>query len=211
MKPPKITFIKEYEQLVRRYEACKKSRGSGNNLLPLLSQAIPFFCLVCARLVPHCAVKRIISWCNAQDLVSKYLLGCVTVTMQHVLNTTWNQSAFSSLGTEKDGEKQKFPVLPQTAHTRMDFPEHVWCDRVKIFIVLPPHHAGQKLDKPLSGPWNRLSFLCSLSCRFMEIRMISKQEAERFSADCGEIILRNDCCSKITMFLYRHESSKLAH
>lgn len=69
---------------------------------------IPFFCLDCAHVGPHCAVKRMFSWCNAQDLVSKYLPGCGAVTMQRVLNTTWNQSTFSSLGTlVEDGEKQK--------------------------------------------------------------------------------------------------------
>lgn len=176
-------------------------------LLPLFSQAVPFFCLECTRLGPHWAVKWTISWCNVQDTVSKYLPGYGGVTMQHVLNTTWNWSAFCSLGTKTDGGKPKSCsfILPQTAHMRMNFPEQVWCDRVKI--VLAPHHVGQRLHNPLTATWNllRLSYLpCHGDSWFPSQRLKGLVPIEM------EIILRYVCFSKVTTFLYRHESSKLA-
>lgn len=130
------------------------------------------------------------SWCNAQDLVSKYLPGCGAVTAQRVLNTTWNQSAFSSLGTlAEDGEKQKGAFRHiSTGRRRTIFPEHVRRDRVEM--VLAPDRVGQRLHK--TSDRNLKCFtafvLCSLSRRFTQIRMVSKREAERFSADYWKLI-----------------------
>lgn len=172
-------------------------------VLPLFSQAVPFFCLECTRLGPHWAVKWTISWCNVHDTVSTYLLGYGGVTMQHVLNTTWNWSSFCSLG--RDGWR-KTKVLFLHFATRMNFPEQVWCDCVKI--VLASHDFGQRLHNPLTATWNllRLSYLpCHGDSWFPSKRLKGLVPIEM------EIILRYVCFSKVMTFLYRHESSKLAH
>lgn len=131
---------------------CKKSRGLWNKLPPLLLQEIPFFCLGCAHIGPRRAVKPMFYWCNAQDLVSKYLPGCGAVTMQRALNMTWNQSTFPSLGTlVVGGEKQKKRFATSKQDTERLFLNTLDVIVSKLFslqIVL-----AKGFIKPLTETW----------------------------------------------------------